>query len=220
MTTFYKNQISLLLLFLTSTCSSFSGKRPSCTMDGMKGPVPEDVCLITNFIKSLPQYDPTAPEIHPRNNYVFFGKPGTGKTTCIELIEKETGAIVLRYDLPTFVENCGDINEVYKNAEEILKREKRPVILVFENVDHAKTRGGILHTVIQNHSGNAYIWTITTAHDFLKTTEGFQNRCAPVKFELPDRSIRKETIQEETYKRNLIMPWMLLTASSILSSGK
>lgn len=218
---FIKNWFLVSLIFLSSSNITLTEDYFTCTMDGMKGKLDSNVCEIKEFIKSLPKYDQRNSKLYKRNNYIFYGKPGTGKTRCIDLLEKETGAIVIRYDLPTFLKNHGDIEKVYKEAQKILERENRPVILVFENADQEGANGGgILHWETQDRMGNPYLWTIVTAHDYFKLTEGLRSRCNSAKFRLPDRSVRKETIEEEGTKHSVNIPWFLLQFGSILSSGK
>src|SRR3990172_10980274 len=102
---YVKGLVSLFLFFLVMSNINLAKKQCPCVMEGMKGELPKDVCLMTKFIKGLPKYDPKKDVGCIRNNYIFFGKSGTGKTRCIELIEKETGAILIRYDLSSFYEN-------------------------------------------------------------------------------------------------------------------
>src|SRR3990170_4441251 len=109
---YVKGLVSLFLFFLVMSNINLAKKQCPCVMEGMKGELPKDVCLMTKFIKGLPKYDP-------------------------------------------------------KKAEAIVEHEKRPVILVFENIDQGMaTGGGLLHGVTQDYSRNMYIWTIATVRDY------------------------------------------------------
>ena len=187
----------------------------TCTLAWMSGEQPKETCQIRDFLKMSTPY---AQNIRPepvRNVFLFYGKPGTGKTTGAELVAQEAGVNFAPHQMNDLVSkhknDLGNtIKKIYDDAQETVKKTDRPVIILFDDLSEESEQRdalGILKTYLQKYSGNPYIITIlTTNRDLLVFDESFRGRCAPVHWPMPDEvnrfAIIFDAIRKEHHQTN------------------
>jgi replication-associated recombination protein RarA len=116
-------------------------------------------------------------------NMIFYGSPGTGKTTCANIIinSAEFDFIFINASLQNGLTTVRDIIEPYTTAVSLYQSKK--IILLdeaefFNNVAQAYLRG-----VIEQSSSHCRF--ILTTNKLSKIHPAIQSRCMPICFDLP-----------------------------------
>jgi len=200
----------------------------TCHIPGLIGEMPERVCRLNHFLKVLngtAERDPKKP--HPGRALMFSGKAGSGKTKCIEYIEKDSGAIIRKYNYPELrngYEHTTKIRKIYQEADELSRKLNKPVVIVFEDMDQADNLPGAglcLHNPVQDHLvSNNLIFTIVTLRDWQMASGGMQSRCTLVLFHPPTTSARIDIIRKYCQEYNYNLPEWFIISLALSSFGK
>ena len=187
-------------LFLTNTSSPLLATAASCTIDGMVGKQPAEVCEIKNGLKR---------SINSNRDLggqttIFYGPQGTGKKTAAKKIADESGAEFIE----VAVESGAKYEEVctlFNRAEELVRQKKHVVVLI-KNVDKISD-GQIklaVHFFLNKSASKAiYILAILTAsHPSEYIDPGEKRHMKEVKFNLPNFSERKKYIVNQLRVNN------------------
>lgn len=147
----FSKKIKLLLIvlyvsnfsFYSNICAFLPWQKkrediPPCILKGHSGKKPHEVCKIEQFLNSY-QTNTRLTPAELISGYIFHGEPGTGKTTTIELLEKNTGARVIYISGSSLLsqwQNGGAVN-VRKHYEQAIKLAKDgiPVIVFIDEAD-------------------------------------------------------------------------------------
>ncbi len=120
-------------------------------------------------------------------NMIFYGSPGTGKTTCAHLIANLSDLHFLPLNA-SLTNSVVDIrNEVEKYATSGSLFGKTKIVLLDESDYLSKNAQASLRSLIENTIGNCRF--ILTANVLSKIQEPLQSRCRPFCFEVPLSSI-------------------------------
>jgi replication factor C small subunit len=135
-------------------------------------------------------------------NLIFYGSPGTGKTTCAHLIANLSDLHLLPINA-SLSNSVVDIrNEVEKYATSGSLFGKTKIVLLDESDYLSKNAQASLRSLIEKTIGNCRF--ILTANVLSKIQEPLQSRCRPFCFEVPLSSIN-ESIEKliQTIKNRL-----------------
>lgn len=135
-------------------------------------------------------------------NMIFYGSPGTGKTTCANLIASLSDLHLLPINA-SLTNSVVDIrNEVEKYATSGSLFGKTKIVLLDESDYLSKNAQASLRGLIENTIGNCRF--ILTANVLSKIDQALQSRCIPFCFEVPLSSIN-ESIEKliQTIKNRL-----------------
>jgi replication-associated recombination protein RarA len=135
-------------------------------------------------------------------NMIFYGLPGTGKTTCANLIGNSPD-IELLYLNSSLTNSIDDIrNQVERYATSMSLYGKTKIVLLDESDYLSKSAQASLRGLIEKTISNCRF--ILTANELHKIQEPLQSRCRPFCFDVPfislSASITKFT---ETIERRL-----------------
>lgn len=108
-----------------------------CIVENLGGTQPDKICQMREFLKS---YDSQAHQFPGKNALLIYGPLGTGKTLVAQAIAQESQAQVLYFKLGTdkFLERAWiglKIKEVYDEAERLAKENKKPVVVIWDEID-------------------------------------------------------------------------------------
>ena len=145
--------------------------------------------LIFNYLKS------------PKNlpSFIFYGKAGTGKTTCAKLIAKKLGCDFLRLNASEErgVDTIREKVKGYVQSMSMLSDMKRCVFL--DEADGLTSQAlESMKVLIEDYSENAFF--ILACNNLAKIIDPIQSRCVKINFDRPsklDILMRLEHICEE-----------------------
>ncbi|MCS6985535.1 MAG: AAA family ATPase [Leptospiraceae bacterium] len=122
---------------------------------------------------------------------VLYGSPGTGKTTFLEILVKESG-----YQGASFPAASVGVEEV----RELLHKSVRPVVLILDEIHRfAKSRQDVLLNPIEK--GELILLGATTESPYHYLTRALLSRVVVKEIHPPDK-IRFRSILEESWKRH------------------
>lgn len=175
-----------------------------CFIKGLIGEQPETLCMMKRFIERVTEIGKieNAQERTKNENlaggdaYMLWGPPGIGKTKALEAIARETGALIRVYsatDLNRQMEEAQDANrimvDIYREIKELTLRERRPVMLVFDQLDKVLEKNprfigeisGVLKGEIDEHSNrisgnNPYLITVIVGNSRFHEFDGSVHR--------------------------------------------
>ena len=111
---------------------------PPCILKGHGGNKPQEICKIRDFFNSYKTNTRLTPA-ELISAYIFHGEPGTGKTTTVDLLEKNTEAKVVYISGSSLLsqwQNGGAIN-IKRHYEQAIQLSKKgiPVIVFIDEAD-------------------------------------------------------------------------------------
>ena len=227
-------KISLLNLILCSSAALFSTASKSCYVKGMAGKKPNKVCDIRDFFKTVRDYNKDKFMKTP-NAHIFSGPHGIGKySTALAMAYEMNAKIVI-----VTVEDLSDPNkntmefiaQVYKDADEYVSKNNRPVVIIFKDIEVVNEIDPKLQSkywyiidalkiATQDRLGNPCVTTIITTSDWSKLDDSLISRLMPVSFSLPDKNDRLHILQYVTKKHRIQLPSYLIKAMAFSSHGK
>ena len=107
-------------------------------METLGGELPEEICKMRDYLKFIREQN----HVYPGKNVLFvYGPLGTGKTKAVEAIATKSGVIYKYYDLSALLFQKGPwllykIKKAYREAEQLSQAQNKPVIIIFDYVDH------------------------------------------------------------------------------------
>jgi len=135
-------------------------------------------------------------------NMIFYGSPGTGKTTCANLIASlsDLHALYVNASLTNSVNDIRNDVEQFSTSMSFFGTTK--IVLLDESDYLSKNAQASLRNLIEKTIGNCRF--ILTANVLSKIDQALQSRCRPFCFEVPRLSIN-ESIEKliQTIKHRL-----------------
>jgi replication factor C small subunit len=116
-------------------------------------------------------------------NMIFYGSPGTGKTTCANIIvnSAEFDFIFINASLQTRVNVVKEMIAPYSTAMSLYQSKK--VVLLDEAEFLNESAQASLRAVIEQSSSHCRF--ILTTNNLSKIHQAIQSRCLPICFDLP-----------------------------------
>lgn len=114
------------------------------------------------------------------SNMIFFGKPGTGKTTCADLIANVEDFEVLRLNasLTNSVDNVRKQIDSFTSSLSLWSKKK---IIIFDEADFlSKNAQAALRVIVEQRVDNCRF--IFTANDIAKIDPALKSRCYQISF--------------------------------------
>ena len=225
----------LSICFLTTFLSYGNSEQFTCRVPGIPGKAPEKYCKFKHFLKIMEDFKENENYLPTTNTCIFYGNPDTAQLAAAKNLAEGTGIIIKQYKAKDFVEDSSLVEKVYQEAEKDLKRTKRPVIIIVENVEYfalpnykndyglkKKFTRDFFHKQLDHYDENPYIITIFTSDVPLsqinETILSRSDMCIQWS-QLPNREDRKEIIEHFAKKNNKILPNWLVQLMAKLSYG-
>ena len=226
----------LSICFLTTFLSYGNSEQFTCRVPGIPGKAPEKYCKFKHFLKIMEDFKENEEYLLTTHTYLFYGSHKTAQLLAAKSVAEGTDMIIKQYKAKDFVEDLSLVEKVYQEAEKELKRTKRPVIIVIENVEYfalpnydhdyglkKKFTRDFFHKQLDHYNKNPYIFTIFTSDVPSSQINGtILSRCGCGIIEwsqLPDYEDRKEIIEHFAKKNNKILPNWLVQLMAKLSYG-
>jgi replication-associated recombination protein RarA len=116
-------------------------------------------------------------------NMIFYGSPGTGKTTCANIIvnSAEFDFIFINASLKNSMNVVKDVIEPYTTSMSLYQSKK--IVLLDEAEFLTESAQASLRGVIEQSTANCRF--ILTANKLSKIHPAIQSRCLPICFDLP-----------------------------------
>jgi replication-associated recombination protein RarA len=135
-------------------------------------------------------------------NMIFYGLPGTGKTTCANLIGNSSDfhMLYLNASLTNSVDDIRNQVEQYATSRSLFSKTK--IVLLDESDYLSKNAQASLRSVIEKTTSNCRF--ILTTNVLSKIQQPLQSRCRPFCFDVPFLSLN-ESIEKliQTIKKRL-----------------
>lgn len=114
------------------------------------------------------------------SNMIFFGKPGTGKTTCADLIANNEDFEVLRLNA-SMTNSVDDIRNIVDSFASSISLWSKKKIIIFDEADFlSKNSQAALRGIVEERIDNCRF--IFTANDFNKIDPALKSRCYQLSF--------------------------------------
>jgi len=122
-------------------------------------------------------------------NMIFYGSPGTGKTSCANLIAKlsDLSALYINASLTNSVDDIRGYVGLFASSKSFFGTTK--IVLLDESDYLSKNAQASLRNLIEKTIGNCRF--ILTANVLSKIDQPLQSRCRPFCFEVPISSINE-----------------------------
>ena len=183
----------------------------TCKMSNLGGTLPNDVCVLRDFLKKVKAATKQHIEIKSEDKigtaWLFHGHPGVGKTTGAHLITEEANIEIDFHDSREISKRisethnpAGVITDIFESAKQ--KATHRPIILVIDEIDglaknHQQSMDIIyssMRTLIDEYKKNSNLLIIFTSNQTYHLDEGFKGRCAQVEWLKPNSKNREQIL--------------------------
>ena len=211
------NLIFLSFFFITQV-ESFT-----CTLNGLGGEQPEEICVIRDFLQELmkkkSKKDSEKKDLLPkglvskRNAFILYGERGLGKTSIGKAFAKNVNGnstFKAASDIFSKKNSCKTVKQIYKKADEASRLKngtRQPYIIIIDDIDDYATvatenqtpneRSGMqtLRGEIDEYENNPYVITLLITNNYKAIDDRLQSRCTTVQFFLPDFDSRLAIIE-------------------------
>lgn len=198
-----------------------SNHEPSftCHLERLGGTVPNDMCLVKDFFIRLQKHPDKPDEI--QKLWIFYGQPGTGKTTSAKAIGTESRAqLVFRpvkdiiSDTKGYKNITGEVQKLYEHAESVAQQQQ-PILIVIDDVDtlnkdQAREFFSSLRVQFDRLSENPFIVTILTSNSGSQIDQGIITRATRLEVPIPSKENRKAIIHFYAHKFAIDIPEQLV----------